>query len=589
MKSNPHLKLRMGIHSGPVYRVADMNANANVAGGGINMAQRVMDCGDAGHILVSKSVADVLAQLSQWSPYLAHLGECTVKHGVVVDLYNLATGDAGNPDRPRKLASGAPKKKSRMPLAVALASAAVVAVAGAFWFAGDGSGTGSARDQPSIAVLPFVSMSSEKGQEYFSEGLAVELLDALAKVPGLRVAARTSSFQAMDKSLDARAIGRRLNVASLLEGSVRRQGNRTKISTQLIKTADGFQMWSDTFDRDMTDIFAVQEEIARAVTGTLKVKLLGQKAATPKSTTPDAYNAFLQGRYFLERRSGDNLAKAMQYFEQATKLDPSYARAWVGLAEARNGQAGNGFINSDEGYRLARTAARQALTLDENLAEAHAAMAWVQQHADRDWAAADASYKRALALDPGNAVVISHAAILARTLGHLDEAIALHSEATQRDPLRPGGYHNAGVTLYYAGRYDEAAAAFRKVLELFPQADMAHLFLGRIYLAQSRPQEALEEMKKEKHPALRIFGLALAYHAVGRKAESDASLADFVKQFPGATIQIAQIYAFRGERDRAFEYLERARSEQMKGDPLLKGLENDPRYTALLRKMNLPL
>jgi TolB-like protein/Tfp pilus assembly protein PilF len=587
LKSSPHLKLRMGIHSGPVYRVSDVNANANVAGGGINIAQRVMDCGDSGHILVSKSVADVLLQLSQWSPYLTDLGECTVKHDVIVHVFNLASAEIGNPARPHKLTSATPEK-SKMPLAAALVLTALAGVAGAFWLARNGKSSGSTQDQPSIAVLPFVSMSSEKNQEYFSDGLAEELLDLLAKIPGLRVAARTSSFQFRDKTEDARVIGKKLNVAAILEGSVRKQGNRTKITTQLIKAADGFQLWSDTFDREMTDIFAVQEEIARAITGTLKVKLLGKKVATPTSTNPEAYNAFLQGRYFLERNTDENLSKAREYFEQATKLDQSYARGWVGLAESRSGQAGNGYVDSAEGYRLARVAAQRALTLDESLADAHAAMAWIQQFADRDWTGAEASYRRARELDPGNATILSHSALLARILGHLDEAMALDREALQRDPLRSGSYINAGFTLYLAGRDDEALAALRKALELFPGVERAHDYLGRVYLAQSRPREALAEAEKEKHPALRLLGLTLAYHALGRNKESDASLANFISEFPGASIQIAEMYAFRGETDRAFEYLERANSEQMKGDPLLKGLMHDPRYAALLQKLGLP-
>ncbi len=588
LKSTPHLKLRMGIHSGPVYRVADMNANANVAGGGINMAQRVMDCGDAGHILLSKSVAEVLMQLSQWSPYLTDLGECTVKHGVKVHLSNLATPEVGNPKRPTKLVAAVPERKSKIPLVAALMSVAVLMGAGAFWLARDAKSSGS-QYQESIAVLPFLDLSAEKNQAYFSDGLAEELRDALAKIPGLRVAASTSSFQFRDKTDDARAIGKKLHVASILEGSVRKQGKRTKITTQLIKSADGFQLWSNTFDRDMTDIFAVQEEIARAVTGTLKIKLLGQKTSTPKSTNPEAYNQFLQGRYFLERRSSENLARAGGYFEEAIKLDKSYARAWAGLAESRNGQAGDGRPDSMQVFALARAAAQQALSLDDHLAEAHAAMAWIQQNADGNWAAADASYKKARELDPGNAVVLSHAAIIARILGHLDEAMDLDRQALQLDPLRAGGYYNAGVNLYYAGRDDEAAAAFQKVLQLVPGFGMAHCWLGRVYLAQSRPREALDEMEKEIHPALRIFGPTLAYYALGRKQESDASLAQFLSKFPNAAIQIAQMYAFRGETERAFEYLERAKSEQMRGDPLLKKIEHDPRYATLLKNMGLPL
>jgi tetratricopeptide (TPR) repeat protein len=375
---------------------------------------------------------------------------------------------------------------------------------------------------------------------------------------------------------------------------VREQGNRAKITVQLVRTSDGSYLWSGTFDREMNDIFAIETEIARAVTGSLEVTLLKRKSSGPAgSKNPEAYNDYLQGRYFLQRHTTENVDKAVGYLEQSVTLDPGYAKAWVALAESRSGQAGNG-EDPAENFRKAREAAARALALDADLGEAYAATAWIRQFADWDWEGADASYRRALALEPGNAIVISHAGILARILGHLNEAVALGRDAMQRDPLSAGTRHNAGITFYYAGLNDEAIAAFRKALELVPEMALPHNFLGRACLAKAQPAEALAEMEKETNPALRLFGLALAHHALGRRQESDADLAELISKFQPISYLLAEVYAFRGETDRAFEALEKAYTEhdaglaQLKGDPLLSSLARDPRYTALLRKMRLP-
>jgi serine/threonine protein kinase/TolB-like protein/cytochrome c-type biogenesis protein CcmH/NrfG len=596
LKRRPHLKLRMGINSGPVYRVADVNANANVSGGGINLAQRVMDCGDAGHILVSKSVADVLLQLSHWPAYLTDLGECAVKHGVTVHLYNLATAELGNRKRPRQLAaSGSSKAHSKLLIAVA-ATLTLLAAAGVFWLLGGRTTFQPAGEEPSVAVLPFADLSPEKNQEYFSEGMADELLNALAKIQGLRVAARTSSFQFGGKTEDVRVIGRKLNVAAILEGSVRKQANRVRITTQLIKASDGFHMWSDTYERDMNDIFAVQEEIAGAVTGKLALALMGGKTAprSRKAADPAAYNAYLQGRYFLERFNQANLEKAAGYFEQAVQLDPGYAPAWVGLGESRSNQAMQSYTPRDAGFQQARQAAERAVALDPNLAEAHSLMGWIQMFQEWDWTGAATSLQRALALEPGNARMIGRAGILARAQGRLDDATVLCRRSMQIDPLSSGGFHNSAVTLYYAGHYDEAAAAFRKALELFPDRTLSHGYLGLNELAQSHWQVALAEMEQEKNPGLRRFGLALAYHALGRNAESDDNLRQLIEK-DEADYQVAEAYAFRGEKDRAFEWLDKTFAVhdsgivQLKGDPLFKSLERDPRYADLLKRAHLPI
>jgi len=472
----------------------------------------------------------------------------------------------------------------------------VLGLAAAFWL-GWGS-RGSAGGTPSIAVLPFVDMSPEKNQEYFSDGLAEELLNDLAKIPGLRVAARTSSFQFKGKTEDLRTVGEKLNVATILEGSVRKQGQRVRVTAQLIKVEDGFHLWSETYDRQLSDIFAVQDEIARSVAGSLKVTLLGGKTATPsaRGTNAEAYNAYLQGRYFLQRRSKENVEKALGYYEQAIKLDPGYAPAWAGLATARSVQADGGYLPVEEGYGKAREAAERALALDVNLAEAHAAMGRIKRIYDWDWAGADASYQRALALEPGNATVVRGAAVLAGNLGRSEEAMALDRRAVELDPLSVATHFNLGLHAYYAGRLEEAAAALKKALELNPDYPAAHTLLGKVYLAQAHPQEALVEIERETEPAWRLRGLALAYHALGRKKESDAALAEYVAKYQAVdAFQIAELYAFRGEADRAFEWLERAYAQRdgglsdMKGDPLLKSLERDPRYAAFLKKMRLPV
>ena len=474
----------------------------------------------------------------------------------------------------------------------------VLALAAAFWLGrgGRGSAGTAAPGTPSIAVLPFADLSREKDQEYFSDGLSEELLNDLAKIPGLRVAARTSSFQFKGKTEDLRTVGEKLNVATILEGSVRKEGSRVRVTAQLIKVADGFHLWSETYDRQLNDIFAVQDEIARSVAGSLKVKLLGEKTATPsRGTNVEAYNAYLQGRYFYGRRSKENLEKAIDYYEQAIKLDPDYAPAWAGLAAARSFQADSTYLPVEEGYRKARAAAERALALDANLAEAHEAMAWIQRSYDWDWGGADASFQRALALEPGNAVAIRGAARLAATLGRFEEAMALDRRALELDPLSVSTSGHLGFAAYYAGRLDEAIAAYKKALELNPEGVFTHTSLGRVYLAQAHPQEALAEMEREPEPDLRLQGQALAYHALGRKMESDAALAEYgAKYHAEGAYQIAEVYAFRGEADRAFEWLERAYAQRdggladMKGDPLLKNLERDPRYAAFLKKMRLP-
>jgi TolB-like protein len=489
----------------------------------------------------------------------------------------------------------APIIRNKAVLATAGSIVIVLLVVATFWLARAKKAPAPSRITPSIAVLPFADLSQEKDQEYFSDGLAEELLNSLVKVQGLHVAARTSSFQFKGKNEDLRGIGKKLNVATVLEGSVRKQGQRARISAQLIQVSDGFHLWSETYDRDLTDIFAVQEEIAQSVAGSLRVTLLGEKLPSPRATNFEAYNAYLQGKYFYARPTKENLDKAITYYDQAVRLDPSYAPAWAALSRAHSLQAGAySPAQLHEEYNSAREAAERALALDPSLAEAHAAVGQIKQYYDWDWAGADASYQRALALEPGNAEVVQGVADLAATLNHFEQALLLSRRAVELDPLRASTHHALAYNAWWAGQLDEAEVAVWKGLEVDPQFPWLHSVLSRVYLARSRALEALAEAERDTTPEFRLQELALAYYALGQKQKSDRALAELITKYQKySAFQIAEVYAFRGEADAAFTWLERAYVQRdggltfTKGDPLLASLQSDPRYSAFLRKMRL--
>jgi TolB-like protein/tetratricopeptide (TPR) repeat protein len=448
----------------------------------------------------------------------------------------------------------------------------------------------------SIAVLPFADMSSGKDQEYFADGLSEELLNLLAKLPELRVIGRTSSFQFKGRNEDLRVIGEKLNVAHILEGSVRKSGDKVRITAQLIRAADGSHLWSETYDRTLDDIFVVQDDIAGEVVKALKLTLLGTTSVTRSTpVNPEAYNLALQGRFFLERRGREDLERSVDYFRRSRERDPGYAPAWAGLSQAYAQQADNGYVPAADGYRRAREAAEKALALDPQLVDAHLAMGSIQRIYDWDWEAADASFRTALDLEPGNAQALRDASVQARTVGRSNEAIDLANKAIERDPLRPNSYNNLGRALQAVNRDTEAEAAFRKALELDPDGALRHYAIGLALLLQGKTDAALQETQQETEEIWRMCGLPLAFHALGRRSESDAALAALKGKYAAeAAYQIAEVHAFRGEVDLAFEWLERAYDQRdggladIKGDPFLRGLVGDPRYKAFLRKLKPP-
>jgi TolB-like protein/DNA-binding winged helix-turn-helix (wHTH) protein/tetratricopeptide (TPR) repeat protein len=454
---------------------------------------------------------------------------------------------------------------------------------------------------PSIAVLPFVDMSEAKDQEYFSDGLSEQLIHDLAKVSGLKVVGRSSSFQFRDRNEDLRDVGRKLGVATILEGSVRRDGDHLRITAELVKVEDGFELWSQTYDRNTNDVFAVQDDIARAATEALQVKLLGGNGrsvvSSARSTNAQAYQAYLEANYFFgQGHSKDNLSKALDYADQAIKLDAGYAPAWALRAMVNTRMAGFSLIDLTEGSRKARSDAERAIVLDPSSASGYLALATTQNDYDWDWDAANASLQTAAALEPGNPEVFRHRSYLYRELGDLDQAIPLYAQAIALDPLRADFRLGYGYLLYEAARYDEAQAELQKALGLNPQAALVHATLSKILIAEGNPQQALAEIDKEPNEWGKLTGQVLVYHALGREKDSNLALAKLIAAYGAdSAFQIAEGYAFRGETNKSFEWLERAYKQRdggltdMKIDPVLENLHGDPRFVELLNKMHRPI
>jgi serine/threonine protein kinase/tetratricopeptide (TPR) repeat protein len=461
----------------------------------------------------------------------------------------------------------------------------------------------------SIAVLPFANRSASADDEYFSDGLADELLNVLAKIRGLRVVARTSSFQFKGKSDDIATIGQKLNVATVLEGSVRKAANRIRVSVQLVKVSDSSHLWSETYDRTLEDIFAVQDDIAQSVVKELRTTLLGEeadsdasgaakaevaKAAKGRATDPEAHRLYLLARHLIDRFTREDLAKAIEYLKQALVLDPEYALAWAVLGRMRTREAGMGWVQPEEGWRRAREAVERALSLEPDLAEGHAALAYIQLYSDWNWRGAEASIRRAMELAPGSATVLRYAGTLADTLGHVDEAIELHRRSVEQDPLSTSTFLNFGRALHAADRLAEAEAAYRKVLELAPSRPVTRAYLSLVLLALDRDEEALAEAMREPDEPYRLWALAIVHHDLGRGAASDEALRELIeKDAEAGAYQIAEIHAARGEADAAFEWLERAYTQrdggltEVKPSPRLRSLHGDPRWGAFLTKMGL--
>ena len=449
-----------------------------------------------------------------------------------------------------------------------------------------------AAEAPSIAVLPFANMSADPENEYFSDGLSEELLNALAKNPGLKVAGRTSSFAFKGKHEDLRGIGQKLGVATLLEGSVRKAGNRVRITAQLVKVSDGFHLWSETYDRVLDDIFAVQDDIAHSVSSAMNVALLGRSAA-PARGTGETYDLILQANHLTNQQTEASLAKAVALYGEALAKSPENARAWAGLARAYRGQASQGFSDTLEGYRNARRAVERALALDESLPEAYENLGFILAAFEFRWAEAREAILKARTLAPGDGSILATSATIEAISGRLEEALRLSERATELDPLSALTHVMRGRILTWARRADEAVATYRKALEMSPGITTAHAAIGNLYISQGRAKEAVAEAGKEPSTGYRSWALAMAYHALGDARCSDEALAALIAQGEEWGFQIACVHGARGEADQAFEWLERAYFLRDSGIPLvrltrhLESLHADPRWPKFLARVGL--
>ena len=453
--------------------------------------------------------------------------------------------------------------------------------------------------QKSIAVLPLLNESGDPGDQYFSDGLSEELIAALAQVRGLKVIGRSSSFRFKDKKEQSKAIGEKLGVSTLLEGTVRKQGDQVRIVAELINAADGTELWSRTFDRELKDIFAVQSEIAMAVATSLELTVLGaneESAQNAATKSVEAHNAYLQGHFYFERRNLEDYRKSVGFFDQAIHLDPGYALAYAERSEA---WAWIGDLSSEkqkEAWAAAGTDAEKAVAIDPHLAEAHAALGWVRFFIEWKFAEGLAELRSAQQLSPWNPTANDLLARVVVYLGQFQEAEKLARQAIELDPLAYQPRTSLARVLSAEGKLDEAEAAGRKGVELQPTAAGCRRWQVFVAIQRSNGAAALREAQLEPNEGYRRFELALAHYARGDRPAADAALAELIaKDRNFLAYQIAEVYAWRGENDKAFEWLQISLDNHDTGtlslliDPLMRGLRHDARYGDLLTKIGLPV
>ena len=451
-----------------------------------------------------------------------------------------------------------------------------------------------------------VNSTGDPANEYFSDGMSEEFISSLSRLHDLKVIGRSSSFQFKGKTDDSKTIGEKLGVYYVLEGSVRKSADRVRIAVALVKAGDGANVWSETYDRDLKDIFAVQSEIAGAVAKELKVALLGNNgqttqlatAATPSNQNVEAYNALLQGNFYVNRSTLEDMRKAIGYYEEAIRLDPRYALAYAKLSTAAANLTTNYGSNvteeAQEAIARSRASAKSALGLDPNLSEAHSAQGVVLMFFDLNIAAAEPELRRALELAPQNPAATSSLANLMQKLGRLEEAVALQRQAIALDPLRTASHFNLALYLTALGRYDEADAALRKAISLQPQSAQNYMRLAVIQVLRGNSGAAVESAKQETDPFWRTYALALAEFANGDRAEADAALKKLIDEnADDAGSQIAEVYALRKEPEKMFKWLEHAWATHDSGvttllsNPFLLAYKDDPRFIAFAQKVGV--
>ncbi|CAN5121814.1 hypothetical protein BH20VER2_BH20VER2_07340 [soil metagenome] len=626
LQVHPEVPVRMGIHSGPVNEIVDMNERANIAGAGINLAQRVMDCGDAGHILLSKRVADDLAQYRHWQPLLHDLGECEVKHGLRISIANLYTSEVGNPAVPTKVqvrlaepARTAPSR-GRAPLAAGIILAAL-AVAGVVWFlqkqntrraalTGSEMSSPAATPQPEpaaagkrIAVLPFKPLAAGDRDQVLEIGMADTLIAKLSSSREIIVTSLTSVRKYGGLEQDPLAAGRALGVGSVLEGNVQKSGDHIRVTARLIKVVDGASLWAGTFDEKFTDVFSVQEAIARKVADALALSLSGEekeRLAKRETQNVGAYQLYMTGRYHWAKLTPPELTKAIGFFRQAIALDPQYALAYAGLADSYRALAPTSDAPPGDVIPQAKAAAQKAIALDDSLADPHTSLAFIHAWYDWDWAGAEREAKLAIALDPNSGLAHSAYANVLCDLGRFEEALAQAQRGREVEPVSLIVNLLEGSTLYYARRNEEAEARLRKTVELEPRFWIARLFLGKVLVEKKKYADALAEFSKAEEfsfgnsEAVAMTGYVAAIS--GETARARGTLQELLEragQRYTPAYSIAGVYLGLGERDECFAWLEKAlagrdiRLSFLKVDPKWDEIRSDPRFASLLQRMGL--
>jgi TolB-like protein/Flp pilus assembly protein TadD len=671
LRAQPSLPVRMGIHSGPIHHVQDATGRENIAGVGINIAQRVMDCGDAGHILVSKRVADDLAQQRRWQPYLHELGDVEVKHGVVVSLVNLYAETIGNPTPPSRLGKargrlagfrGAPRKGLSpltraifIILGLAIGLIFILAIVSVIFapaimrtlgksqvispppapaipsppsiadtiknavakqitdelqrdFSGKKNAKvplpagGSTIPEKSIAVLPFDNLSRDPDNAYFCEGVQDEILTRLAKVSDLKVVSRTSTQHFKSSPDNLPQIAKQLGVMHVLEGSVQKAGDQVRVNVQLINALTDAHLWAETYDRKLTDIFAVESDIAKTIADTLQAKLTGSEetAMTKKPTAnPEAYELYLKGRYFWNKRGEADLRKSIDYFNQAIAKDPDFALAYAGLAQSWMVlPAYNGGAPADCTPK-ARAAAQKGLSLDQGLSDAVAVLASATAEYDFDFPSAQSEYERAIQLNPNDATAHHWFAmdVLASTGQHAEE-LAEMKRALELDPLSLTINTNLGNAYLHNARLDEAIAQFRKAIDIDPNYYFAQWSYGVALELQGKSSEAIVQYQRAAaltDDPIPLSVLGRAYGLAGRKSDAEkifGQLRDLRAKRYAPAYALALVAIGLGNKTEALNWLEESYRERdgnniaaIRIDPLLAPLHGDPRFEALAEKI----
>jgi adenylate cyclase len=611
--SDRRIELKIGIHIGDV-----IHRDGDVYGDGVNIASRIEQLAGAGGICVSTDVERQIRNALE--ARFEKFGSADLKNiKLPMDLFRIVLPwETG-----AKAEAGLPRASKKSPVLIPVAALLVIIalLAGWWWMRRTNnvtvpalpSASVNAPDQKSVAVLPFVNLSDDKGSEYFSDGVSEELLTILQKIPGMHVAARTSAFSFKGKNATAQEIGQKLGVAHLVEGSVRKSGDAVRIAARLSRADTGQELWSENYTRDLKDVFAVQTELAETIVAQVRGQLTGaatgsadkekiqaevQAAEKGGTKNVDAHQLYLQGRFYENRHSEKSAREALAAYQHAVELDPVFALAWAGVAGTHVWLAAfateGGLKSFDANLSSARDATARALAIEPNLPEALLARASIETNFDYNWNAAAQTLSKALELAPADPNIVIAAGNLEIARGNMDRGIELYRKAVDLDPVNPQARAFLAFNLAATKRFAEARAEYPRVVELNPAAPWAHAGLGLACLMEGKFEDAVAATEGEAGEWARLLIVACARWGEKKIPEADAALAKLTKDFPEtAAYQIAEVHAYRGDKDKAFEWLERARRQRdgglpsLRKDPLLTNLHDDPRWNPFLRTMGL--